>query len=292
MTFQDWKKAGNLSHQALKYGESLMKKDASILDICKKIDDKIIELGARPAWPSQISLNNVAAHYCPEEDSDFILKDDVAKLDVGVSYNGCIGDNALTVDLSGKNQDLVKATKEALDAAIESLKPGIEIGKVGRVIQEVITSYNLSPIRNLSGHGVDKFQIHTAPTMPNYDNGDTTKLVEDQIIAIEPFATNGAGKVRDGGTATVFMLYRPKPMRDMMARKILKELESYDGLVFARRWLWDKFPKMRVNMALMQLINQKSVEAFPPLVEEANGLVSQHENTMLITKDGCEVLTK
>ncbi len=48
------------------------------------------------------------------------------------------------------------------------------------------------------------FNIHTWPTVPNYDNGDETKLVKDMIIAIEPFATNGSGLIHEGGVATLF----------------------------------------------------------------------------------------
>ena len=113
--YEDWITAGNISAQTLKYGKSLIKKDMSVLEICQLCDKKIFELGGVLAFPTQISCNDVAAHFCPTKSSDLNLKDEVVSIDVGASYNGAIGDNALTVDLSKNYSDLVKASRDALN---------------------------------------------------------------------------------------------------------------------------------------------------------------------------------
>ena len=193
-TLNKLKKAGNIAAHARDFGISLIKKGNSLLDVTKKVEAKIIELGGEMAFPPQISLNDCAAHFCPDADDKIIFDNQVCSLDVGVHVDGFIGgDTAATVDLSGENEDLVKASREALENAIKIIKPGIKISEIGKVIQETITGYGFAPVRNLSGHGLDEFNIHAKPSIPNYDNGDNTELQENQLIAIEPFASKGAG---------------------------------------------------------------------------------------------------
>ena len=201
---QDYIKAGEIAGKARKYGVSLIKGGASWIEVADKIEKKIKELGGELAFPAQMSLNDVAAHQMPSE--DIVFKDEVVCLDVGVHINGYVGDTACTVDLSGKNSKLVEASRKALDEALKLVKPGVEIRKIGAKIHEVITSYGFSPIRNLSGHGLDQYVIHKKPSIPNYDNGDKTKLIEGQVIAIEPFASAGSGVIYESGSANIFML--------------------------------------------------------------------------------------
>ena len=288
---EKWRKAGKITSEAREYGRGLVRKGASMKDVCDKIDAKIEELGAKPAFPSQTSCDHIAAHFCVD-DEDVIFENQVVKLDVGANVDGFLGDSAVTIDLSGQHTDLVKASAEALQAAIDIVKEGVALREIGKAIQDVITGYDLAPIRNLSGHGLDRYEIHTAPTVPNFDNGDENRLSDNQIIAIEPFATSGKGIIYEAGTPTVFMFRQKKPVRDMMTRKVLAEIEKYKGVPFAKRHLALLFPRMRLNMALTQMTALNILEKFPPLVEREKGLVSQAEHTILVQEDGCEVLTK
>lgn len=280
-TLQYYIKAGKIAAEALKYGESLIKPGNKILDVCVKIDEKIKELGGETAFPSQISCDDIAAHFCPELDDESVFDKQLACLDVGVHVNGFIGDNALTVDLSGENEDLVKASREALDNALKIIKPGVSLGEIGKAIHDTITKMGFSPVRNLSGHGLGEFDIHTAPTIPNFDTGDNTKLEEGMAIAIEPFATKGEGVIYESGTATVFQLENRKPVRNMVTRQVLKEIEDYGGLPFAKHWLQKKFGT-RVNLALRELSQLEIIKDYPPLVDRGHGLVSQAEHTVIV----------
>jgi len=287
-----WRKAGNISAQALQYGLSLIKKGALVIEVCDAVDKKILDLGAKPSFPAQISLDHTAAHYCCPHEDTTVLDSQVAKLDVGAHIDGIPGDNAATVDLSGQHADLVKASRIALEAAIKMVKPGIKLMEIGETIQSEITGMGFSPIRNLSGHGIEPFELHTKPTVPNFNNNDPTELSSGQVIAIEPFATNGEGVIVEGTSAEVFMQTSHKPVRDSTARQILAEIETYQYLPFAKRWLIKKFPAIKVELALRQLQLSDSVHSFPPLVERAHGVVSQAENTLVLTDSGCEILTK
>ena len=289
-TVEDYRKAGRIAKEVLLFGRDLIKKDAKLLDVCNKIENKIFELGAKPAFPVQISCNEIAAHYCPEDNDQIIFSDQLVCLDVGVHVDGCIGDNALTADLSGNNKELAEASKEALKAAIETVKVGVALGKIGKAIQNAIEGFGFKPVRNLSGHGLDSFNIHSPPTIPNFDTKEETKLEKGMIIAIEPFATNGAGLIHEKGNASVFALHGKKSVRVGFVRNVLKQIEGYNGLPFTTRWLTKNFSEAQVKYALNQLKQLGILREYPPLVEKNNGLVSQAEDSLLVD-DSVEVLT-
>lgn len=289
---QNYIAAGKISAEVLEYGKSLIKKGNSLLDATEKIEEKIFELGAKPAFPVQISCNEIAAHYCADEDDKIIFEEQVVCLDLGVHVDGAIGDNAYTIDLSGKYNDLVKAAQKALEEALKIINVGTELREIGKMINETIKSYGYNPVRNLSGHGLDLFNIHTKPTIPNIDNGDKTILQKGMVFAVEPFATTGSGVVHDSGLPTVFMLEHKKPVRSQITREILREIETYEGLPFAKRWLTKKFGA-KANFALRELTQLGMIHQFPPLVEVNKGIVTQAEHSVLIDDDGdVVVLTK
>ncbi len=281
----DWIKAGKIAVEALEYGKKLIKVDASILDIVEKIESKIISLGANPAFPVNISMNYIAAHYTAyKDDKTKFQQGDLVKLDIGVHVNGAIGDNAVTIDL-GNNKELVEASKEALGEAIKISKEGTEVREIGYVIQSKIKEFNLAPIINLSGHKLDRYKVHAGLTIPNYDNNDKTKLEKDMIIAIEPFATNGEGKVIEGKGSDIFKLIKKKPVRNDHARKVLNFIEQYNGLPFAKRWINMPMKDLAFNI----LEREGIIYQYPQLIEISRGLVSQAEHTVMIGKG---VLTK
>ncbi|MCD4759593.1 type II methionyl aminopeptidase [archaeon] len=279
---QDWIKAGEIASEAREFGKKLIKVGKSHLEVTQEIEEKITSLGGGLAFPTQISINNVAAHYNAKIDSDFKFKEgDVCKLDLGAHFNGAIGDTAVTVDL-GDNSKLVRASANALKAAIEIVKPGIEIREIGKVVYNEITSLGFSPIRNLGGHGMEKWQIHTSPSIPNFDSGDRSKLVKGQIIAIEPFASTGSGLVYEGKPSEIYQLQKVKNVRDSSARKILKFVdENYKTLPFAKRYL--PFNKLQLTVGLSLLKRQGLLHEYNILPEKKDGsLVSQHEHTLIV----------
>jgi methionyl aminopeptidase len=279
---EEYKKAGKIAAEALAFGKGLIVKGGSVLDLCNKVEEKVFELGGELAFPAQISMNDIAAHFCPEDDDELKFNDELVSLDVGVHVNGFIGDNAVTVDLSGKNSDLVKASREALENALKVVKVGVPLNEIGKVIEETIKGFGFSPVKNLSGHGLGEFDVHCRPTVPNFDNGDTTKLEKGQVIAIEPFATTGGGLIAEKGDASVFNLLGKKPVRIGFVREIMKQIERFNGLPFTTRWLTKNFSESQVNYALNQFKLLGILKEYPPLVEKQNGLVSQAEHSVIV----------
>ncbi len=280
---KDFLLAGKIAAKALHHGKSLMKEGALVADVLDRIEDYILSLGAGIAFPAQISKNTIAAHACADsDDKETIEAGDVIKLDVGAHVNGFIGDNALTVNLDKEHQDLLNASKRALEEAAKVIAPGVAVGEVGQVIEQTITDLGFLPVRNLSGHGLGQYEIHTTPSMPNVGVEHSQELEEGMTIAIEPFATDGKGAIAESGAATVYTFLGGRGVRSPLARKLIPRLQSFNGLPFASRWLSRDFGVAKTRLALRELERAGMVASHPPLREIGHGLVSQHEYSFLV----------
>ncbi len=288
-----YKKAGAVASAALHYGARQIKDGKSMREMLDSVEEYIIKKNCGIAFPAQSSVNNVAAHYCPTDAEDIIYADGmVVKIDVGVHHNGYIGDNAVTVSIGNKHDELVAASKAALDAVAKILRPGCTQNEVGEMVNKTITQRGFLPIRNLSGHGLGRFKIHTSPSMPNFPTGEKYSLVPNQVVAVEPFATDGkAGLIYNTPNSTLFTLGQIKSIRSPYARETLEHIKTYEGLPFTTRWLTRKLGS-KALLGLSELRKNGMLNEYPPLPEKSGGFVSQHENTFLITEKGCTVLTK
>ena len=287
----NYKKAGEILVETLDYGEKLIKEEESVKNILDKIEEFIAQKNVLCAFPPQISVNSCAAHYCPTDTDDIILKEgDVVKLDCGICVDGYIADSARTIDL-GDNKELINASKDALGEAMKLMRPEVSLSEIGATIQEAIQSYGFSPIKNLSGHGLDRWQVHAVPQIPNIDTGDESVLEEDLVLAVEPFATDGSGIVYESGTASIFSLVGQRPIRSNFTREALTEIKKYNGLPFTTRWLTKKLGEGKTRFALRELTNLEMLEQHPPLVDRNKGLVSQAEHSVIVA-DKPIILTK
>ena len=283
-----YRKAGAILSEVRANAKTKVKKGAKLLDVANEIEAEIFSRGARPAFPVNISQNAAAAHDTPAPDDERVFGDDIVKLDIGVEIDGYIGDTAVTVDMSG-HPELVKASEAALENAIKIVRAGVSTGEIGRVIEETITGYGFKPVYNLTGHGLEQYVQHAEPAIPNKAIGDGVKLVAGQVIAIEPFATNGIGIIGEGSYIGIFGVSRIKPVRMPYERELLKAIEAYNGLPFAERWISNV---KHYEKALNSLMRQGILHSYPILIEHEKGLVSQAEHTMIVTEDGCEVTTR
>ncbi len=278
-TDKDWEKAGNIAQQSLLFGKKLVKPGVTLLSVAHQIEEKIKQLGGHPAFPVNISLDSGAAHFSPKfNDPQTFAGTEVVKLDVGVSVNGAIGDNALTIDLSGNNAKLVKASMDAVAAVEKILKAGVTIGEIGHAIESIIQDAGFIPIKNLSGHSLEPYELHAGITIPNIDTGDDRYLEAGTYLAVEPFATTGLGEVLEASHPQIFCLEKTAKARTPFARNIIQHCQQYNGLPFAKRWL----PQLGLELGLKEILNNNSCIFYRPLVEKAGGLVSQHEHTFLI----------
>lgn len=289
---KDFLEAGALAKKVRSYGLSLIKKGSSYNDVIQKIRRKIADLGAVPAFPPQIALDFVAAHYLPDPIEDIIFSNQLIKLDIGVCYNGAIGDCAATVDLSGKHQKIIDAAEAALLAAENSIKVDLPIREIGRIIEKTITSFGLHPIRNLAGHGLGFYKIHTPPSIPNYDDKSAGLIKPGMTFAIEPFATSGKGLIYEAKNPTIFCFAKPNPLKSQTAIALLSKIKLFDGLPFAIHDLvGPDAPLAEVKKALTEMLSNGVIHGYGPLIEEAKGMVAQAENSVLVDMDGRVFIT-
>jgi len=275
-------KAGNIAKQVREFAKSIIKPNAKLLDIAEKIETKIIELGAKPAFPVNLSINEIAAHYTPSY-NDISLARGLLKVDIGVQIDGEIADTAFSLDLenSKENKKLIEASEKALKNVIQNVKIGISLGEIGKTVQQTIESEGFSPIINLSGHEMKEHELHAGLMIPNVDNKMPDKITKG-LYAIEPFATSGSGRVIEGKPSGIYLLQDDKNVRNNEARKILNFIiKEYKTLPFCSRWIVKKFG-IKSLFALRQLEENGNLHNYPQLIEISHSKVSQSEHTVLI----------
>ena len=284
--------AGRITSWIRDYARNIVKVDASLLECTELIESKIQEMGAKIAFPNDMSINSMAAHYSALlNDTTKFQENDLIKVDIGAHIQGHVVDTALTVNLGNDNKELVKASEDALKEAIKLATPGRKLKEIGEVINNAIENAGFNSIKNLSGHGIGHYLIHTKPTVPNFNNNDNTELYEGQIIAIEPFASTGVGLVTEGKPSEIYALLVKKQVRDQTARKVLGFIEKeYNTLPFAKRWLAKHFNPLQLQLALNNLEREGIIKQYAQLPEKSKGLVSQAEHTILVL-DKPRVLT-
>ena len=290
-----FRQAGRIASKVREESRSLIMVDASLLDIAETIEQMIREEGARPAFPVNISINEIAAHFTPGVDSTEMLGEkDLVKIDLGVELGGALADTAYTIDLGDANGNLVKASEEALAAAMSMMKPGVTIGSIGGVIEDTIKKHDLKPISNLTGHMIKSNDLHAGVEIPNVRTDDPFELMEGDVFAVEPFATTGGGYVTDLNQVEIYSLFAPAKIRMRQSRKIVEyAIENFGMLPFAERWVMKEFAsKVLVSAALKELLQNHFIRAYPVLRESDGGMVSQAEHTVYISADGVEILTK
>jgi len=286
------REAGRIASLVVQYAKSIIKKDVPLLEIADKIEEKIIFLKAKPAFPVNLSINEIAAHSTPSYNDDAKAYG-LLKVDIGVHIDGNIADTAFSMDLENlkENKVLIEAAEKALEAALERIKLGVKIKEIGSVIEKACSSLKVQPIHNLSGHSIGSYLIHSGLTIPNFDNSQEIEI-ESGVFAIEPFTTFGAGAVKDSKPSGIYHIEKEGNVRDSFARQVLQFIkEEYHNLPFCSRWIYKKFGT-RGLLALRQIEQASLLHHYPQLIEKSNSKVAQAEHTVLLTKTEKIVTTK
>lgn len=265
-----------------------IKPGMKVADIAEGIEKQIAEAGGLPAFPLNLSCNEFAAHDTASSGDDRIIGEDVLKVDVGVHIDGYIADSAVTIDLTEENGKLCEATKAALEDAVASVKAGISTAEIGAVIEQTIKKHGFKPVENLTGHLLAQYNLHAGVEVPNYAARSGEILEEGDVVAIEPFATNGIGRVVESQRCEIYSLMMGGNPRSTDARQMLKRIvEKYRQLPFAERWIAQSAGE---RIALRELVRSGSLMTYPVLKEKSGGMVSQAEHTVIVEKDSARVL--
>lgn len=297
--------SGKIASKIREDASKMIKEGALAIDIVEYVESEILKSGAQIAFPCNLSINEVAAHYTsPAGDETVIHAGDMLKLDLGAMIDGYIADTAVTIIADGNiderytqdeinlHEEIVEASAAGLEAAIATARAGVEISKIGAAVHEAISEYKLNPIFNLMGHSLEQYNLHAGISIPNYDNHDNYVLEEGQAVAIEPFATNGEGYINDAPGHYIYSYMANKPFRMKSTQRVLKYIQQHHRYVpFSGRWITNEFGERKGAIALKQLSEAMAAYPYAPLREKQDYFVSQKEHTLIIEKEGCTVTT-
>ncbi len=280
-----WREAARIAAEARELGLRLTVPGARRRDVADAIEGAIRAAGAEPSFPANLSRNNEAAHYTPDPDDPVaFVAGDLVKVDVGAHLDGAIADTADTVEVGGTHryENLVRAAREGLRAGIAQVRPGARVNDVSRAIAEAIRSRGLKPMENLTGHSIERYLLHGGMAIPNVPGFTDAVLEEGQVIAIEPFATNGVGRIENGAFGNIVRFRADPGAKDPALAAMFGRFRT---LPFTARWARSDAERAALARSRRQL------QTYPVFVEVGGGWVAQAEHTVLVGPAGAEVLS-
>jgi methionyl aminopeptidase len=285
------RRAGRAASQALRSVVYKIHEGMPLIEICEQVERHIKSMGCEPAFPCNISINHVAAHYTSFiGDESAIPPRSLVKIDVGAHINGFIADVASTVALSEDYEPLVRAAEKALETAINSIRPGVKMSTLGSLIETTVKSLGFRPIRNLSGHMLKRYTLHGEKSVPNVAVDNRASMEVYEVYAIEPFVTNGLGVVIDSPEVYIFRYLSPKKAKKADKEVLAAVWQRFKGLPFCDRWVRDLIPQNTLQK-LLELSYTGSLYGYHVLIEKGRGLVAQAEHTVIVLEDTVEVTT-
>lgn len=314
--WEDFRKGAEIHRRVRHKAQSSIKPGMTMIEIANLIEDSVRTyaggnsvhtLDAGVGFPTGLSLNHVAAHYTPNSGDRVVLaKDDIMKVDIGVHVNGRICDSAFTMSFSddGRHDVIMTAVKEATNTGVKESGIDVRLNDIGAAIQEVMESYEMEEngklipikcIRNLNGHNIGEYIIHSGKTVPIVANGDMTKMEEGETFAIETFGSTGNGYVLPEGECSHYALNEGieglSPPSDR-SRQLLNHIKANFGtLPWCRRYL-ERSGEEKYLFALNQLVRAGIVEEYPPLIDKRGSYTAQFEHTILLHPHRKEVVTR
>lgn len=310
--WQDFRKGAEIHRRVRHKAQSSIRPGMNMIEIADIIENSVRSyanndhtLKAGIGFPTGLSLNHVAAHYTPNAGDKTVLNyEDVMKVDIGVHVNGHIVDSAFTLTFDDKYDSLLTAVREATNTGVKEAGIDVRLNDIGEAIQEVMESYEMELngktypikcIRNLNGHNIGDYLIHSGKTVPIVPNGDMTKMEEGETFAIETFGSTGNGYVLPQGECSH---YAKNPETDNIpvpsdkCKSLLNVInENFGTLPWCRRYL-DRLGQDKYLLALNQLVRVGIVQDYPPIVDVKGSYTAQFEHTILLHPHKKEVVSR
>lgn len=309
--YNELRLAAEAHRQTRQYMQKWIKPGMTMIEICEELEntarrlvgEKGLEAGL--AFPTGCSRNHCAAHYTPNAGDPTVLQyDDVTKIDFGTHIKGRIIDCAFTLSFNPKYDKLLEAVKDATNTGIREAGIDVRLCDIGAAIQEVMESYEVEldgktyqvkSIRNLNGHSISPYRIHSGKTVPIVKGGETTRMEENEFYAIETFGSTGRGMVHDDMDCSHYMKNFDTPfvpLRLQSSKQLLGLInKNFGTLAFCKRWL-DRAGATKYQMALKDLCDKGVVEAYPPLCDVKGCYTAQYEHTIMLRPTCKEVVSR
>jgi len=291
-------KPGNSINYIVNYIES------SIKNKIKYDKDKPLQSGC--GFPANVSVNEIVAHYTSStNNNDYILqKDDIVKVDFGVHSQGYITDSAQTFHFNSKYDEFIQASKDATNYAIRLCGIDVNLGDLGKDIEEYVKSkevyigeklYPLYTLKDLTGHNIGQYVIHKSKALPNTAIHYPLRMEEGEVYAIEPFVSTCAESYYNNPT-NLFMINKNYVdyvclLNDKELKLFNQIFEKYFMLCFCDRWLMNECKEYNSKLFKM-LINKNLIEEYKTIYVPINNYVSQFEHNIYIKNNGIIKLTE
>jgi methionyl aminopeptidase len=287
--------SGKILRETREEMRGYVKENMPIIDVCEKAEGLIRKKGGKPAFPVNVSIDEVAAHYTsPPDDKSTIPVGSTVKVDIGVQVDGYVTDTAFTAAFSAEGRSMTVTAEYALKTVIDNIHGEMSLGNIGTLAENAIKNRGFKPISNLTGHSVGRYLIHAGTSIPSISGFNPHKVKAGEIYAIEPFVTlpDAIARVDDSPHTTIYRFLKAKSLKTDAGKKIAKYIETnFRTLPFAERWLIGVAPKGQHKAAFNELLSSKSIMSYPVFIEASKKPVAQAEHTLLIKEEGCEVLT-
>ena len=292
---EEYRASGKITSEVKALVPAEVRPGVSFLEVCDFVSREVESRGGRLAFPTGIGVNEVTAHYAPQDGDESVFReDDLVKVDFGVHVDGYVTDTSVSVTLNPEYNVLLEATQRALEAAIEAARRETRTGEIGRVIHREAARFGFKTIENLTGHTVDRYLVQAGKSIPNLYMAGTQSLKKGDVFAIEPFLTfsSAAGYVVDAPSMTIFSVVARKktgaPELDAFAERVWGERKT---LPFTPRWYSAEYGKAKLDAIIGKLVAKKVLRAYPTLVEASGKPVAQFEHTMALDETGLVLLT-
>jgi len=310
ISYNEVRTAAECHRQVRKHMQTIVKPGILMTDMCEQLENlnrKLVQengLKAGIAFPTGCSINHVAAHWTPNSGDKTVLQyGDVCKIDFGTHVNGRIIDSAWTVHFDPQFDLLAEAVREATRAGVKAAGIDVRMCDIGAACQEVMESYEVEiggktfpvkSIRNLNGHSIGPYQIHAGKSVPIVKGGESTRMEEGEVFAIETFGSTGKGYVREDLECSHYMKNFDVghiPLRLPKAKQLLNVInKNFDTLAFCRRWI-DRIGEDKYLLALRNLCDVGIVQPYPPLCDVKGCYTAQYEHTILLRPTCKEILS-
>jgi methionyl aminopeptidase len=293
-SWDNWRRAGVVAREALDLARPMVKPGTKVLDLIEAVEAYIREHSSGTSFPCNVAINNVAAHYTsPLNDETVIEEGDLVTVDCGSHVDGCIADTAFTMALNPDHEALVKASEQATKVAIRMMRPGAKLNTIGALIEDTIKSAGFNPVRQLSGHQLKEYELHSEKQVPCVSGKAEVLVEEGEVFAVETFASTGSGNVTDLPNPLIYQLL---PIRVPVRFKGTKQFlgiarKDYKEFPFAERWMAQQMKHATMKMAIRELQQNGALISHHILAEEKGEFVSQSEHTVIITESGYEQTT-
>jgi len=292
---EEYRTSGKIVRDIKPLVQSAVKPGGTFLEVCDFVKREVESRGGALAFPTGIGVNEVTAHYAPQDGDESVFKEeDLVKVDFGVHVDGYVTDTSVSVTFNPAFNLLLEATQRALDVAIATARREPRTGEIGREIHREAARFGFKTIENLTGHTVDRYTVHAGKSIPNLFMPGMQSLKPGDVFAIEPFLTVGsaAGYVVDAPSQTIFSIVARR-------RTGVSELDAFADHVWAERktlpftprWYSAEFGKAKLPGIINKLIAKRVLRGYPTLVEASGKPVAQFEHTMSLDENGLVVLT-